>query len=57
MVAQKRIKTLVNGNVHSKSSVDRDIELANLISEIRQDVEALEGINSFLEKRKPSWVK
>ena len=56
-IAQKRIKTLVNANAHSKSSVDRDIELANLISEIRQDVEALEGINSFLEKRKPSWVK
>ena len=56
-IAQKRIKTLVNGNVHSKSSVDRDIELVNLISEIKQDVEALEGINSFLEKRKPSWVK
>ena len=56
-IAQKRIKTLVKSNVYSKSSVDRDIELANLISEIRQDVEALEGINSFLEKRKPSWVK
>ena len=56
-IAQKRIKTLVNDNVHSKSSVDRDIELANLISEIRKDVEALEGINSFLEKRNPSWVK
>ena len=56
-IAQKRIKTLLNGNVYSKPSVDRDIELANLISEIRQDVEALEGINSFLEKRKPNWVK
>ena len=56
-LAQKNIKTLVNGNVLSKSSVARDIELSELISRIRQDEEALEGINSFLEKRKPSWVK
>jgi len=56
-VAQKNIKALVNSNVLSKSEVDRDIELADLISKIRHDEEALEGINSFLEKRKPSWVK
>ena len=56
-VAQKNIKMLVNGNVLSKSQVDRDIDLAKLISKVRHDEEALEGINSFLEKRKPSWVK
>ena len=56
-VAQKNIKMLVNGNVLSKSQVDRDIDLAKLISKVRHNEEALEGINSFLEKRKPSWVK
>ena len=56
-VAQKNIKALVNSKVLSKPEVDRDIELAELISKIRHDEEALEGINSFLKKRKPNWVK
>ena len=32
-------------------------ELAELITMIKKGSECEEGINSFLEKRKPNWVK
>ena len=55
--AQKNIKSLLNSNILSKSINDRDTELADLISMIKNRQECKEGINSFLEKRKPNWVK
>ena len=55
--AQKNIKSLLNSNTLSKSINERDAELAGLISMIKNGKECEEGINSFLEKRKPSWVK
>ena len=55
--AQKNIKSLLNSNILSKPINDRDAELADLISMIKNGSECEEGINSFLEKRKPNWVK
>jgi len=55
--AQKNIKSLLNSNILSKSINDRDAELAELITMIKKGAECEEGINSFLEKRKPNWVK
>ena len=55
--AQKHVKALLNSNVLSKSIEERDLELANLISKIKEDEECKEGINSFLEKRNPNWVE
>ena len=55
--AQKNIKSLLNSNILSKPINDRDAELADLISMIKKGLECEEGINSFLEKRKPNWVK
>ena len=55
--AQKNIKSLLNSNILSKPINDRDVELADLISRIKKGSECEEGINSFLEKRKPNWVK
>ena len=55
--AQKNIKSLLNSNILSKPINDRDAELAALISMIKKGSECEEGINSFLEKRKPNWVK
>ena len=54
--AQKNIKSLLNSNILSKPISDRDTELAALISMIKNGQECEEGINSFLEKRKPNWV-
>ena len=54
--AQKNIKSLLNSNILSKPINDRDTELADLISMIKNGQECEEGINSFLEKRKPNWV-
>ena len=54
--AQKNIKSLLNSNILSKPINDRDTELAALISMIKNGKECEEGINSFLEKRKPNWV-
>ncbi len=55
--AQKQVKAMLNSNVLSKSVEERDLELANLISKIKEGEECKEGINSFLEKRSPDWVK
>ena len=55
--AQKTIKSLLNGDILSKPMDERDRELETLISGIKEGKECLEGINSFMEKRKPEWVK
>ena len=54
--AQKNIKSLLNSKILSKPINDRDTELADLISMIKNGQECEEGINSFLERRKPNWV-
>ena len=53
--AQKNVKLLLNSNILSKPIHERDVELAALISMIKNGKECEEGINSFLEKRKPNW--
>ena len=55
--AQKKIKSLLNGEILSKPMDERDSELEALISAIKVSQECEEGINSFMEKRKPRWVK
>ncbi len=55
--AQKTIKSLLNGDILSKPMDERDRELETLISGIKEGKEWQEGINSFMEKRKPEWVK
>jgi methylglutaconyl-CoA hydratase len=55
--AQKKIKSLLNGDILSKPMDERDRELETLISDIKEGKECQEGINSFMEKRKPEWVK
>ena len=55
--AQKTIKSLLNGDILSKPMDERDRELETLISGIKEGKECQEGINSFMEKRKPEWVK
>ena len=55
--AQKNIKLLLNSDIFSKSLKERDAELAELISTIKDGPECKEGINAFLEKREPNWVK
>ncbi len=55
--AQKMIKSLLNGDILSKPMDERDSELETLILDIKEGKECQEGINSFMEKRKPEWVK
>ena len=55
--AQKTIKSLLNGDILSKPMDERDRELETLISDIKEGKECQAGINSFMEKRKPEWVK
>jgi len=53
--AQTNIKKLLNSDLMFKDVEERNSDLATFISEIKEGVECQEGINSFLEKRKPSW--
>ena len=55
--AQKNVKLLLNSNILSKPIHERDVELADLISIIKNDQECKEGLDSFFENRKPNWVK
>ena len=55
--AQKNVKLLLNSNILSKPVHERDVELADLISIIKNDQECKEGLDSFFENRKPNWVK
>ena len=36
---------------------ERDSHLAELITQIREGLEAQEGMSAFLQKRSPSWSK
>ena len=55
--AQKQVKAMLNSDILAKSIEERDMDLANLISEIKEGEECKEGITSFLKKRDPGWVK
>ncbi len=55
--AQASIKRLLNGDILYKKFEERDKELAEFISLIREGSESQEGIRSFLEKRKPEWCR
>ena len=53
--AQTHVKRLLDGDILSKKIQERDLALADFISQIREGSESEEGIRSFLEKRKPDW--
>ena len=53
--AQTHIKRLLDGDILSRKIQERDLALADFISQIREGSESKEGIQSFLEKRKPDW--
>ena len=53
--AQASIKRLLDGDTLRKGFEEREKELAEFISLVREGSEAKEGISSFLEKRKPEW--
>ena len=53
--AQTHIKRLLDGDILSRKIQERDLALADFISQIREGSESKEGIKSFLEKRKPDW--
>ena len=53
--AQTSIKRLLDGDTLRKGFEEREKELAEFISLVREGSEAKEGIRSFLEKRKPEW--
>ena len=55
--AQTHIKRLLNGDILSRKIQERDLALADFISQIREGSESKEGIRSFLEKRKPDWCR
>ena len=55
--AQTHIKRLLDGDILSRRIQERDLSLADFISQIREGSESKEGIRSFLEKRKPDWCR
>jgi len=54
--ALKGVKSLLRSIEHRE--IDRDLSrgTADVIARFRKSVEGREGINAFLEKRKPSWI-
>ena len=55
--AQTHIKRLLDGDILFRKIQERDLALADFISQIREGSESKEGIRSFLEKRKPDWCR
>jgi methylglutaconyl-CoA hydratase len=55
--AMAATKTLIYNIVNKLSFEDSIDYTARLISELRASKEGQEGMASFLEKRKPNWVK
>jgi methylglutaconyl-CoA hydratase len=57
MNAVSKVKEMIN--TFSKTNLDEHkIDyIANIIAKLRISEEGQEGINAFLEKRKPNWVK
>ena len=54
MAACKQLIYKISNNINFDDSIDYS---AQLIAELRASKEGQEGMASFLEKRKPNWVK
>ena len=54
MAACKRLIYDISNNLSFDESIDYT---AKMIAELRASKEGQEGMASFLEKRKPNWVK
>jgi methylglutaconyl-CoA hydratase len=55
--AMSQCKTLINDVANKLSLMEAYDYTARMIAEIRASEEGQEGMNAFLEKRKPNWVK
>lgn len=55
--AQREAKTLINAVAFRPIDAKVMEDTANRIAQVRTSAEGREGIKSFLEKRKPKWVK
>jgi methylglutaconyl-CoA hydratase len=55
--AMSQCKTLIHEVANDLSLMEAYDFTARMIAEIRASEEAQEGMNAFLEKRKPNWVK
>lgn len=56
-LAQSFIKKLLSEDIDRDYIVERDSNLAELITQIREGSECQEGMTAFLQKRTPSWSK
>lgn len=57
MVAVSKVKEMINYFSTNKLDNNKMDYIANVIAKLRISEEGQEGINAFLEKRKPNWVK
>ena len=55
-MAVRRGKELINTVVNEINFNEAIEYTANMIAELRQSDEGQEGMNAFLEKRKPNWI-
>lgn len=53
--AQKHIKALIRDVTQNRSHIDLDTYCAKMIASLRVSTEGQEGLQAFLEKRRPSW--
>ena len=56
-MAMSHCKTLINDVANKLTLMEAYDYTARMIAEIRASGEGQEGMNAFLEKRKPNWVK
>jgi methylglutaconyl-CoA hydratase len=55
--AMSQCKTLIHEVANKLTLMEAYDYTARMIAEIRASDEGQEGMNAFLEKRKPNWVK
>ena len=56
-LAQSFVKKLLSEDVDKDYIDERDSQLAELITQIKEGSEGQEGISAFMQKRLPSWSK
>ena len=56
-LAQSFVKKLLSEEVDKDYIYERDSQLAELITQIKEGSEGQEGISAFMQKRLPSWSK
>ena len=56
-LAQSFVKKLLSEEIDKDYIEERDSQLAELITQIKEGSEGQEGMSAFMEKRLPSWSK